>query len=418
MERPMTAATTTRASAAETRRRFVQRLAAAGFSVPIISSILAEGSWAQDAATPAASPVAQVPPIESPFVVTVQPSTPAETLAALGKDPRMTVYGGLNIGTPIEVIDGLTVPNELFFVRTHGASVAIGDAAPYRLQVGGHVSTPLTLTLDDLKSMPQQTYTAFLECSGDSRAFFSPFANGSQWRNTSIGNAEWSGVRLRDVLNQVGVKDGAVDVVSQGGDFPEMQRGLPIETAMAADPLLALTMNGEELLAPHGGPVRLFVPGWGGIASTKWLIGLTVLDQPFTGSFNSENYVIIDKDERKLRTVQEMPVKSIITTPVGGAQLTAGQNMLAGYAWSGNGGITGVEVSTNGGSSWAPAQITQEAGPLSWVRYEFGWEAQPGQARLASRATDSRSLTQPYEVDWNASGYQYNAIQDVPVTVV
>ena len=395
----------------------MRRLAAAGFSAPVIAAIVADGAWAQDAATPMATPEPQVPAITSPFTTAVAPTTPAETLTALGVDPRMNVYGGLNIGTPIELIDGLTVPNDLFFIRTHGVSVSLADPSQYHLQVGGHVTTPLSLTLDDLKGMPQHIFTAFLECSGDSRAFFEPKANGTQWRNTSVGNAEWAGVLLRDVLNQAGVRDGAVDIVSQGGDLAEMQRGLPIETAMAADTMLAMTLNGEALPAPHGGPVRLFVPGWGGIASTKWLIGLTVLDQPFTGKFNTESYTIIDKDEQKLRPVQAMPVKSIITSPVVGAQIPAGQTTIAGYAWSGNGGITGVEVSVDGGGTWEAAQITMEAGPLSWVRFAYVWDAVAGQVSLASRATDSRLLTQPFTVPWNAGGYQYNAVQQVPVIV-
>ena len=405
------------AGANQTRRQFISRLAAAGFSAPVIASILADGAWAQDAATPVATPQAQVPAIASPFTVTVTPTTPAETLAALGVDPRMNVYGGLNIGTPIELIDTLTVPNELFFIRTHGVSVGLTDSNQYRLQVGGHVSTPLRLTLDDLKAMPQHTYTAFLECSGDSRSYFEPNATGTQWRNTSIGNGEWTGVLLRDVLNQAGVSEGAVDLVSQGGDLAAMQRGLPIETAMAENTMLAMTLNGVPIPAPHGGPVRLFVPGWGGIASTKWLIGLTVLDEPFTGSFNTENYTIIDKDQQKLRPVQVMPVKSIITSPTVGAQVSAGPVTVAGYAWSGNGGIASVDVSPDGGASWEPATITLEAGPLSWVRFKYAWQAKPGQISLASRATDRRVLTQPFTVPWNAGGYQYNAIQRVPVTV-
>ena len=399
-----------------TRRQFIQRLAAAGFSVPVISAILAEGTWAQDLGTPAATPVAEIPVIESPFTVDVVPGDPAETLAALGKDPRMNIYGGLNIGTPIEFVDTLHVPTELFFVRTHGASVTVAPDQ-YRLQIGGHVDMPVMLTLDDLRAMPQHTYSAFLECSGDGRGFFHPVTSGTQWRNTSVGNAEWSGVLLRDVLNQAGVRPGAVDVVSQGGDIPEMQRGLPMATAMAENTMLVMTMNGEELPAPHGGPVRLFVPGWGGIASTKWLIGLTVLDQPFTGEFNTEKYVFVDQDGQKTAAVREMHVKSIITTPVGGTGLSAGTNTLAGYAWSGDGGITAVEVTTDGGATWVPAPITMEGGPLSWVRFEYSWEAAPGQISLASRATDSRSLTQPFEPAWNASGYQYNAIQWLYLTV-
>ncbi|HEV2108228.1 MAG TPA: sulfite oxidase, partial [Thermomicrobiales bacterium] len=333
-------------------------------------------------------------------------------------DPRLIMYDPGNYGTPLELVDGLTVPNDLFFVRNNGPVPAISPDE-WRLLVTGLVDKQLELSLADLKGMPQQTFTAFLECSGNSRRFFQPNASATQWGNTAVGNAEWVGIRLADVLNTVGVQDGAVDIVSQGGDFPEMQRGLPLGTALAPDTMLVWQMNGEDLPPVHGGPVRLFVSGWGGIASTKWLVGIEVIDHVFDGHFNSESYVITTEHEQIVRPVREMPVKSVISTPAVGAQLSAGSQTIAGYAWSGYSGIDLVEVSTDGGRNWAEAEITEEAGRLSWVRFEYVWEAAPtpGAAQLQSRATDELGLTQPYEVAWNAKGYQYNAIFEVPVTV-
>ena len=380
------------------RRDLLRRLTAAGFSAPVIASILMSEGLAQEA-SPAATPAAPQP-------------DPSIT----GKDPRMIVNDPLNLETPLHELDDLIVPNELFFVRSHAPVPTIAPA-DYRLQVTGHVERELQLSLDDLRGMPQQTITAFLECSGNSRSRFDPIADGTQWGNGAVGTAEWTGVRLRDVLEMAGVREGAVDVVSQGGDLEVMQRGLPLGKAYDPNTLIVLQMNGVDLPPAHGGPARLFVPGWGGIASTKWLVRLEVLDRVFNGRFNSESYQIITEEGVKVRPVREMPVKSVITRPLPGDQLTAGQQTLVGYAWSGYGGIATVEVSVDDGATWAEAQITHQAGPLAWVRFEYTWDAQPGQTRLLSRATDELGEQQPTEVPWNSRGYQMNAIYPVPVTI-
>jgi len=168
---------------------------------------------------------------------------------------------------------------------------------------------------------------------------------------------------------------------------------------------------------PNGGPVRLLVPGWGGIASTKWIAGLELIDRPFDGSFNTESYVFIDPNGAVLRPVREIPAKSVITSPVPDASVTAGEHTISGFAWSGYAGIDRVEVSIDGGD-WQAATITEEAGPASWVRFEFPWETAAGEHTLRSRATDQIALQQPDEVPFNAKGYLMNAIYEVPVTVV
>lgn len=384
-----------------TRRRLLGRLAAAGFSAPVIASILTTGTWAQEG-TPAATP------------------SPANVLAALGKDPRLIMHGSTTFETPLELVDGLLTPNELFFIRSNGPVSVDIDPQAWRLKVSGLVNQELDLSLADLQQMQQRTITAFLECSGNSRGRFPAdpeAAEGTKWGNGAIGNAEWTGVPLIEVLNRAGIKPGAVDVVSQGGDFEEMQRGLPLEIALDPDVMLVWQMNGQDLPQPNGGPVRLLVPGWGGIASTKWIVGLEVIDRRFAGTFNTESYVIIDEDGTILRPVTVMPVKSAITSPAPNAALSAGAQTIARYAWSGYGGIATVEVSTDGGATWAEATITQEAGPLSWVRFEHPWEAAAGEARLRSRATDQRGLQQPEEPTWNAKGYQLSAVYEVAVTV-
>ncbi|MDP9354341.1 MAG: molybdopterin-dependent oxidoreductase, partial [Chloroflexota bacterium] len=222
---------------------------------------------------------------------------PSDVPAAFaGKDLRLTPYGTTNLGTPPELladVDGLTVPNDRFFVRSNGPTPIISPET-WRLRIGGLVERELILSLTDLQVMPGRTLTAFLECSGNSRSRFVPTAEGTPWQDDAVGNATWSGVSLPTVLDLAGLRDEAVEIVSQGGDFTGMQRGLPLPVARDPDTLLAWEMNGEPLPLPHGGPVRLLVPGWGGIASTKWLVGLEVIDRPFDGPWNTDSYVFYD----------------------------------------------------------------------------------------------------------------------------
>jgi DMSO/TMAO reductase YedYZ molybdopterin-dependent catalytic subunit len=383
-----------------TRRRLVGRLAAAGFSAPVIASIVQGSAGAQEA-TPEGTP------------------TPQKVLTSLGKNPDLIPLGTTNFATPLELVDGLLTPNELFFIRSNGPVSIDIQPDEWRLTVSGLVDEEMELTFEDLQGMESRTITSFLECSGNSRSRFPDepeMVEGTQWPNGGIGNVEWTGVSLLDILEMAGIQEGAVDVVSQGGDFAEMQRGLPIEMAFDPNVMVVWQMNGEDLPAPNGGPVRLLVPGWGGIASTKWLVGLEIIDHPFEGHYNTESYVIINDDGTIIRPVREMPVKSVITNPVPDAELSAGEQTISGFAWSGYAGIDNVAVSIDGGE-WQDAPIVEEAGPLSWVRFEFSWTAEAGEHTLRSRATDQIALQQPETVDWNAKGYQMNAIWEVPVTV-
>ena len=380
------------------RRRLVERLAVAGFSAPVIASILREPAFAQDA-TP----------------------TPQDVLEGLGKSPQLIQRGSTTFETPMELVaDDFLTPNDLFFIRSNGPVSIDIPVEEWRLAVTGLVDEELELTFDDLQGMEARTITAFVECSGNSRGRFDDDpqqVDGTQWTNGAIGNAEWTGVSLADVLDMAGVQEGAVDVVSQGGDFPEMQRGLPLNVATHPDVMLVWEMNGEALPAPNGGPVRLLVPTWSGIASTKWVVGIDVIDHPFAGPFNSESYVFVDEDGLVLAPVREVTPKSIIASPAPDATVEAGAQQVSGFAWSGYAAIDSVEVSTDDGETWNAAEIVEEAGPTSWVRFVYEWDAGSGDAVLASRATDLRGLTQPIEDDWNAKGYLMNAVHRVAVTV-
>ncbi len=344
--------------------------------------------------------------------------TPAELLARLGKDPRLTPYGGGNFGTPPDLLDpgeGPVVATERFFMRSNGP-IPVIDPRAWRLAVTGRVERELSLSLLDLRALPRRTLTAFLECAGNGRTRFDPLPEGTPWRNDAVGNATWEGVPLGAVLDLAGVEDAAVDVVCQGGDFPAMQRGLPLNVARDPDTLLVLTMNGRDLTTAHGGPVRLLVPGWAGIASTKWLVGVDILSQAFAGFWNADNYVFWTAAGEAVRPVREMPVKSTIVAPVDGVTLRAGHQVVTGFAWSGHGRVVRVDVSTDSGASWHEARL-EDAGRRSWARFTLPWEAATGIARLLARATDERGLTQPSVPDWNLKGYLMNAIQEVTVNV-
>lgn len=343
---------------------------------------------------------------------------PAELLRMLGKDERLVPYGGANFGMPLDLIEPASeriVPNDLFFVRSNGPVPIIAPDA-WRLAVSGAVERPLTLTWPDLAQFPSQRLEAFLECAGNGRTRFDPLPPGTPWQNDAVGNAVWEGVALRDVLTAAGVQPTAVDVVTQGGDFPEMRRGLPLSVALSPGVLIVTRMNGEPLPVAHGGPARLLVPGWAGIACTKWLVGIEVIDRPFDGFWNTDNYVLWDASGSPLRPVEEMPPKSVIVTPSRRVTLRSGAVTIAGWAWSGYGGVQDVEVSADGGQTWLPANL-HEGVRTGWRRWDLTWNANPGRHHLQARATDERRLRQPVHAPWNAKGYLMNAIHSVTVEV-
>ena len=343
---------------------------------------------------------------------------PEGLLRDLGKDPRLVPYGGANFGMPLDFIEPAAsriVPADRFFVRSNGP-VPVIDPDAWRLEVRGHVARPLSLSLSDLQSLASTRMEAFLECAGNGRTRFEPVPPGTPWRNDAAGNALWEGVPLATVLDLAGVRPGTVDLVAQGGDFPEMRRGLPLPIARDPDVLLVWGMNGEPLPVAHGGPVRLLVPGWAGIASTKWLVAIEAIDRAFDGFWNIDNYVVWDEHGDALRPVTEMPPKSLFVLPAKGEPVPAGVVQIAGWAWSGFAPIRAVEVSTDGGQSWQDACLHPGA-RHSWRRWELPWPAKPGTYRIQARAIDERGLRQPRRAPWNAKGYLMNAIQETVVTV-
>ena len=370
---------------------------------------------------------------------------------ALGAAALASVGGRLWAGLPDKRITRVTRPFDAeasieafaspltsidsFFVRSH-----FGPPTPHRvsenqwrLRVGGEVQRMLTLTRRDLMEFETVTLTAVLQCSGNGRAFYRPRVPGVQWRKGAVGNAKWTGVRLADVLARAGLREGARHVAFLGADRPVQSetplfvRSIPIDKALHSDTLLAYAMNGEPLPLLHGAPLRVITPGWMGDACTKWLTDITVLEHEAKGYFMETAYRhpvrpvspgdLISPAETQ--PVTTMPVKSIIVSPMEGATLPPGTGIVRGVAWTGDDRrIARVEVSADDGRTWDEADLVGEDTPYGWRQWVFKWRpVRAGSHTIASRATDDRGETQPLASPWNPSGFLWNAVDRVSVSV-
>jgi DMSO/TMAO reductase YedYZ molybdopterin-dependent catalytic subunit len=339
-----------------------------------------------------------------------------------GKSPDLIPLGdGLNFSTPLAEVGGTLVPNPLFFLRSNNPPPTLAPR-DWRVGVQGRVKRPLTLDLDALRAMPSATHEVFLECAGNSRRRFTPPGEGNQWDDQAVSDAQFKGASLADILELAGVEDDTVEVVTTGYDADphgtNFQRGLPLEVARRPEVVLAYEMNGEPIPAANGGPVRLLVPRWAGIASVKWPSTIELTSTPFRGYYNAERYIFVDANGRTVATVREMPVKSVIARPGDGERLRLAPYTAFGFAWSGFGSIARVDVSTDNQQSWSAATLMPGRGPLAWTRWEHTWTpASPGTSTLAVRATDAVGNVQPNAVPWNKFGYLMNAILTQTVTV-
>jgi sulfite oxidase len=344
--------------------------------------------------------------------------TTTSTAPYPGKSAELLGLGdGLNFSTPLAKISGTIVPGPFFFLRSNYPPPTLAPHA-WRLRVDGRVQRPLELGLEELQSLPSRTEEVWLECAGNSRRRFDPPGEGNQWDDQAVSNAAFKGVSLSAVLDQVGILDDAIEVVASGADSAIFQRSLPLDVARRPEVVLAWEMNGEPIPPPNGGPVRLVVPGWAGIASVKWPVHLEVSSSPFAGYYHAERYIIVDADQHILRSVREMPVKSLIVSPVEGETVGLGSHLVTGFAWSGLGRIEQVDVSTDDQHSWSPARLIHGQGPFAWTRWELPWTvASAGRATIAARARDSAGNVQPTAVAWNKFGYLMNAIQTRSVNV-
>jgi DMSO/TMAO reductase YedYZ molybdopterin-dependent catalytic subunit len=331
-----------------------------------------------------------------------------------------------NSETPLDEAAGWVTPNRLFFVRNH-FSVPDVQRDKWELVLEGLVERPTRWTFADLAAMPQESVFATVECAGNGRTFLQQKAAGVQWGAGAIGHAEWTGVRLRDLLAPSGIKPGALEIVFEGADrgtepnhpVPmHFSRSLPLAKALDPDTLIALRMNGEWLDLNHGAPARLFVPGWYGVASVKWLRSMRVIDQVYPGYFQTVTYSVDRVTSTGKRRVPLGPVvtKSEILQPAAGATLNCGTNRIAGIAWAGEQRIEAVDVSTDGGRTWEAARLKGLQQPYSWCHWEHLWNiTTPGEHTILARARADSGQTQPFVYDPNNLGYLINFM--VPRTV-
>lgn len=333
-----------------------------------------------------------------------------------------------NSETPLDQVRSWVTPNSLFFVRNHFNPPRI-DHDGWRLRIEGCVNKPVEFTFDELLALPERTVFATVECAGNGRSFLGPRVPGVPWGAGAIGHAEWTGVPVRLLLERSGLQASAVDILFEGADqgtepdHPEVMpfaRSLPLEKALHPDTLLATRMNGELLNEAHGAPVRLFVPGWYGVASVKWLKRIEVLDKPFHGYFQSKKYTFRRKSDNGLETViiGPMAVKSEIIRPKNGELLGIGTNRVVGLAWAGEEAVAHVDVSVDGGKSWLRASLIGPQAPYSWTLWEYLWElGTPGTYSLLARTTSTGGRTQPMEYDPLYLGYMIDFCRPLNVHV-
>jgi sulfite dehydrogenase len=339
--------------------------------------------------------------------------------------------------TPFSVFDeGLITPNDAFFVRYHWSGIPTAiDRAAYRLRVGGAVNTPLDLSLDALARLGDPVEIAAVnQCSGNSRGHFLPRVNGGQLSHGAMGCARWTGVPLRKVLEQAGIKAGALQVAFNGldrppvADGPDFVKALDIDHALDGEVMLAWRMNGADLPLLNGYPLRLVVPGYYGTYWIKHLTDIQVLDVPFDGFWMTTAYRIpanacacVDPGTAPGRTtpIGRYNVRSFITSPSDGARLAAGQEtVVRGLAFDGGYGIAEVAFSADGGQTWQAARLAPDSG-----RYAFrGWTApftprRSGAIELQVRAINRIGQTQPLTALWNPMGYMRNVVETTRVVV-
>jgi DMSO/TMAO reductase YedYZ molybdopterin-dependent catalytic subunit len=361
-----------------------------------------------------------------------QASAADDPITIPGKRP-MIVHNDRpeDLETPLRYFDSWITPVDSFFVRHHLPRPASIDPDAYRLTIDGMVSKPQKLSLPDLQKLPQHTVAATIECTGNGRSFYSPKVPGIQWTRGAIGNAEWTGPRISDLLNLAGSTAAGAYLDADGADSgiaatPDFIRSLPMKKALHPATILALKMNGQPLPALHGSPARLVVPGWDGTSSVKWVVRFSVAAQANNGFFMNPGYRYpkyglppgTPARPAELEVIEGMPVKSSITAPEDQARLKLGAITIRGFAWAGEQAIERVEVSTDGGSKWKSATLSKEKVPFAWRLFHLEWQpVEPGYYTILSRATDSAGRVQPIVASWNPSGYLWNAIDRVGVIV-
>ncbi|HXY61147.1 MAG TPA: sulfite oxidase [Chthoniobacterales bacterium] len=337
----------------------------------------------------------------------------------------------LNLEMPFEQLDDFITPTKSFYVRTHFPIPKI-DRDKWRLAIEGEVEKPFEIGYTELLEHDSQKIPAILECAGNNRNFLEPKVKGVQWGLGGVGNAEWTGVPLSVLLSRAGIKSSAREIILEGADRGQLEdpksprgeiyfaRSIPLKKA--DDVLLAHKMNGVDLPAEHGFPVRAIVTGWFAVASIKWLQRIIVTDRPFNGYYQTLDYAYWTRSggDARLTPLSELQIKAEIARPKSNEVIQANSNFrVHGAAWTGQGEIAKVEISADGGLIWHGAKLVGESKPGAWRLWEFNWKtpAAGGKATLIARATDSTGQTQPSKRDPDRGAYMINHLLPIEVEV-
>jgi DMSO/TMAO reductase YedYZ molybdopterin-dependent catalytic subunit len=371
--------------------------------------------------------------MKRPFSDEIEKNAPSAALQAMADKEKTMIghsFSSLECEMPVELIQSWVTPVPHFFVRNHLNEPAISPEE-WRLTVAGEVEKPITLNLSHLAGMARHSITAVLECAGNGRVFYQPQTPGSPWGRGAVGNAHFSGARLREVLLRAGLKTTAMHVMFRGldqasGQTPPFIRSIPIEKALDEDTIVATHMNHAPLTKHHGSPARAIVPGWIGASWCKWLIEIRVIDKEFDGEFMSEAYRVpcqpippgASASGVDTRALTALSTKSIIVGPAHGSTVKTGAIRIHGAAWTSDAEITRVDMSMDGGVTWSRAELESECARYAWRLWNYTWKApEPGDYIVKSRATDSRGCRQPAVATWNPGGYLYHAIDQIKIHV-
>jgi sulfite dehydrogenase (cytochrome) subunit A len=338
--------------------------------------------------------------------------------------------------TPLRYFLQDLTPNDAYFVRWHYAGVpTYVDLRSFKLNIIGAVEHPLQLSFNDLVTKFEPvSHIAFSQCSGNSRSFFRPQVSGAQWANGAMGNAQYKGVRLKDVLKMAGISREAVEASFRGLDVPPLQSSPPfekpltIEHAMSDDVFIAYEMNGAPLPMLNGFPIRLIVPGWFATYWVKSLDQVTIRTKPLDNFWVNTAYRVPETPyysedpqhpDEHTTPLTTYPTRSLFVTPEGSTKLRRGDStMIEGVAVDDGAGIRRVEISTDEGHSWVDARLDKVIDKYSWRRWRMEWNpTQPGTYKLQCRATNNEGQTQPGK-EWNHGGYARAVVETLELEVV
>ena len=334
-----------------------------------------------------------------------------------------------NRGMPLEALRYPLTPTGMHYLLVH-FDIPYVDAGEWRLELGGLIEHPASLTLDNIRRRSAITMPVTMECAGNGRALLDPRPVSQPWHLEAVGTAEWTGTPLKELLREAGVRDQANEILFtgldrgvQGDEVQYYQRSLSLEEALRDEVLLVYEMNGRPLEPQHGFPLRLVVPGWYGMTSVKWLTSIEAIRGPFEGYQMTGSYRYSRDADDPGEPVSLLKVRSLMVPPgipdfVTRVRLVeVGTVTLTGRTWAGRLDVSGVEVSTNGGESWSAARLDEPIGRLAWRGWSYHWVAKPGAYTLCVRARDSEGDAQPVDQPWTYQGMGNNMVQRVDVVV-